>query len=251
VSSDDYFSSLGIGADGDDEFRVDKPAEVVAFMQRLIDARALVNVSISPTVSITTMLWWVDAARADIGFSVDANQDGLQQIANAPKAVAVTYLENEKLQFLMERMALVRDPQGLALQCRLPPSILRFQRRKSFRVKVPGFAPPALRFRMPGNPEHVVVGKVMDISVGGCSVLLPAGTPLFEPGTVFESSRIDLEPASRFVTGFEVRRSNILETAEGRPIGPMMGVRWTRLDPDAERLLQTYVNRQQKRQRAG
>ena len=249
VSSDDYFASLGMGGDGDDENRIDKPPEVVAFMQRLIDVRALVNVSISPTVSITTMLWWVDPGRANIGFSVDADQDGLQQIASADKALAVTYLETEKLQFLMERMGLVRDPQGLALQCRLPASILRFQRRKSFRVKVPSFAPPSLRFRMPGNPDEVIVGKVMDISVGGCAVLLPKGAPLFEAGTLIESSRVDLEPASRFVTGFEVRRSGIHETADGRPIGPMLGIRWTRLDPEAEKLVQTYVNRQQKRLR--
>lgn len=249
MSADDYFASLGVGSDGDDENRIDKPVEVVAFMQRLIDARALVNVSISPTVSITTMLWWVDASRANIGFSVDADQDGLQQIANAEKALAVTYLENEKLQFLMERMALVRDPQGLALESRLPASILRYQRRKSFRVKVPSFAPPTLRFRMPGHPEQVIVGKIMDISVGGCSVLLPKGSPLFEPGTLIESSRVDLEPASRFVTGFEVRRGGVHETADGRPVGLMLGVRWARLDPDAEKLVQTYVNRLQKRMR--
>ena len=38
MSGDDYFASLGIGTDGDDENRIDKPEEVVAFMQRLIDA---------------------------------------------------------------------------------------------------------------------------------------------------------------------------------------------------------------------
>jgi c-di-GMP-binding flagellar brake protein YcgR len=250
VSGDDYFASLGIGTDGDDENRIDKPAEVVAFMQRLIDARALVNVSIRPTVGITTMLWWVDPASTTLGFSVDEHQDGLQIIATAPKALAVTYLHNEKLQFLMERMGLVRDPQGLALQCRLPASILRLQRRKFFRVQVPGFVAPSLRYRMPGKPDQVVVGKVLDISVGGCAVLLPKDTPLLDPGTLIESSRIDLEPASRFVTGFEVRRCGAYETPDGRPLGPMMGLRWTRLDPDAEKLLQTYVNRQQKRMRS-
>jgi c-di-GMP-binding flagellar brake protein YcgR len=250
VSGDDHFASLALDGDGDDENRIDKPVEVVAFMQRLIDARALVNVSISPSVSITTMLWWVDPARGNIGFSVDDGQDGLQAIADADMALAVTYLESEKLQFLMERMGLVRDPQGLALECRLPASILRLQRRKSFRVKVPSFAPPSLRFRMPGNPEQVIVCKVMDISVGGCAMLLPKDAPLLEAGTLIESSRVDLEPASRFVTGFEVRRGGLQEAADGRPIGMMLGVRWTRLNPDAEKLVQTYVNRQQKRMRS-
>jgi len=86
--------------------------------------------------------------------------------------------------------------------------------------------------------------------VGGCAMLLPKDAPLLEAGTLIESSRVDLEPASRFVTGFEVRRGSLQEAADGRPIGMMMGVRWTRLNPDAEKLVQTYVNHQQKRMRS-
>ena len=212
----DSRAESGVG----DEYSVNEPTEVLAYLQRLMDSRALINLSSPDGGFLTTMLWWVDPAAREIAFSVDEQQRGLEEVASSGESLAVAFLETEKLQFLMERMGLVRDPQGLALQCRLPASILRFQRRKSFRVKVPSFAPPSLRFRMPGNPDEVIVGKVMDISVGGCAVLLPKGAPLFEAGTLIESSRVDLEPASRFVTGFEVRRSGIHETADGRPIGP-------------------------------
>lgn len=247
--SDDYLASLEIGLARDDEHRIDEPVEVVSVLQRLLDDRALINVSVSPTVSITTMLWWVDSSRGHIGFSVDADQIGLQQIAAAERALSVAHLENERLQFLIEDMELIHEPQGLALRCSLPAIIVRLQRRKSFRVKTSGFDAPSLRFRMPDKSGGVIVGKVLDISVGGCAVLLPPDAPPFEPGTLFESSRVDLEPANRFVTAFEVRRCSLHETTDGRIMGLILGICWRRLSPESEHLLQRYVNRQQLRVR--
>jgi c-di-GMP-binding flagellar brake protein YcgR len=233
----------------DDEFSVTKPLEVLSYLQRLIDTRALVNLSSPDGSFLTTMLWWLDPTSRVMGFSVDEKQDGLEQVAGAGESVAVTYLENEKLQFPLLAMRLLRQPQGLALQCDLPAFIIRFQRRKAFRVRVPSFTAPTLRFRMPGDPDHVIVGRVFDLSVGGCSVLVPADTPELPPGTQLPSCRVDLEAEERFVTGFEIRRSVPYESKDSRRQGTLLGCRWTRLSGEAERTLQIYINRQQKRLR--
>jgi c-di-GMP-binding flagellar brake protein YcgR len=238
------------GAGADDEFSVTKPAEILNYLQRLIDTRALINLSSPDGGFLTTMLWWVDAAAQDIGFSVDEHQIGLQEVAGAGESVAVTYLENEKLQFPLARMRLKRDPQGLALQCQLPELIIRFQRRKSFRVRLPGFDAPTLRFRMPGNPDHVIVGRIVDISIGGCGLVVPTDTPPFEPGTALPSCRVDLTAEERFITGFEIRRSAPWQNKQGHTLGTLLGCRWTRLDSAAERTLQVYINRRQKHQRS-
>lgn len=234
----------------DDEFSVTKPLEVLSYLQRLIDTRALVNLS-SPDGSIlTTMLWWLDPASRVMGFSVDEKQVGLEQLVGAGESIAVTYLENEKLQFPLLGMRLLREPQGLALQCDLPAFIIRLQRRRAFRVRVPAFSAPTLRFRMPGDPDHVIVGRVVDISISGCGVLVPADTPEFAPGTQLSSCRVDLEAEERFITGFEIRRSLPIESKDGQRLGTLLGCRWTRLDGTTERTLQVYINRQQKRQSA-
>ena len=65
----------GLTGGGDDEFSVTKPAEVAGYLQRLIDARALINLSAPDGSFLTTMLWWVDPAGATIGFSVDEHQE--------------------------------------------------------------------------------------------------------------------------------------------------------------------------------
>ena len=240
----------GLSGGVDDEFSVTKPAEVAGYLQRLIDTRALINLSAPDGSFLTTMLWWVDPAGATIGFSVDEHQDGLQQVASSGEAVAVGYLENERLQFMLAGLRLVRETQGLALRAQLPDLIIRFQRRKSFRVRAPSFSAPTMRFRMPGDPEHVISGRIRDISVGGFAVQLPLDTPAFEPGTAIPSCRVDLEAEERFIAGFEIRRWETLTARDGKPQAILMGCRWSRLDSGAERTLQVYINRQQKRQRA-
>jgi c-di-GMP-binding flagellar brake protein YcgR len=162
----------------------------------------------------------------------------------------VSYLESEKLQFMLAGIRLLREPQGLALQAQLPDLIIRFQRRKTFRVRTPSFSAPTLRFRVPGNAEHVITGRIRDVSVAGCALLLPLDTPVFEPGTVIPSCRVDLEAEERFIAGFEIRRWETLTAQDGKPQGILMACRWSRLDSGAERTLQVYINRQQKRQRA-
>jgi c-di-GMP-binding flagellar brake protein YcgR len=239
------------GAGADDEFSVTLPAEIAGYLQRLIDTRALLNLSAPDGSFLTTMLWWVDPSAQTIGFSVDERQDGLSQVVGAGESVAVGYLENEKLQFMLAGMRLVRDPQGLALQCRFPAFIVRFQRRKSFRTRVPAFIAPALRFRMPEDRDHVIVGRIRDISIGGFGLVVPLDTPAFEPGVVFPSCRVDLDTEERFIAGFEVRRSEPLLAKDGTPTALLMGCRWTRLDSAAERTLQVYINRHQKHQRPG
>lgn len=236
----------GLEDGADDGFTVIEPAEVADYLQRLIDTRALINVSAPDGSFLTTMLWWVDPASDSIGLSVDEGQDGLQQVSVASEAVAVGHLENEKLQFGLAGMRLERQTQGLALQARLPRQVVRYQLRKSFRVRAPSFSTPTLRFRMPGDPDNVIVGRIRDISAGGCGLLVPPGTPAFALGTVIPSCRVDLDLEERFIAGFEIRRSDVLTGEDGAPEGTLLGCRWSRLDSGAERILQVYINRQQK-----
>jgi c-di-GMP-binding flagellar brake protein YcgR len=237
------------GAGGDFEIVVEKPSEVIALLQRLIDTRALVNILAKDGAVLTTMLWWVDPAEQKIAFSVDEKQAGLEAIVGVGESSAVTYVDNQKLQFPLTSMEVLRGSQGLALQCQLPASVIRFQRRRFFRAQVPQFSTISLRFRMPQDPDQVIVGRVTDLSIDGCGLVLPPGSPALEPGFVIPSCRVDIDPEERFVAGFEVRRVQPYSDAQTGLTGTFLGCRWSRLDGSAERLLQLYVNRQQKLQR--
>lgn len=237
------------GAGDDFEIVVEKPSEVIALLQRLIDTRALVNIMAQDGSVLTTMLWWVDPAEHAIAFSVDEKQAGLQAIVGVGESLAISYVDNQKLQFHLSGMEVLRGAQGLALQCQLPASVIRFQRRRFFRAQVPPFNAISLRFRLPEDPDQVIVGRVMDLSIDGCGVLLPPGSPALEPGIAIPSCRVDIDPEERFVAGLEVRRVQPYSDPKTGLTGTFLGCRWSRLDRGAERLLQLYINRQQKLQR--
>lgn len=198
---------------------------------------------------LTTMLWWVDPAAQAIAFSVDETQAGLQAIVGLGDSQAVSFVDNQRLQFTLSGMEVQPSPQGLALRARLPTVLVRFQRRRFFRAQVPQFSNISLRFRLPGDPEHLVVGRVLDLSIDGCGVLLPPGSPPLEVGASIPSCRVDIDPDERFVAGLEIRRVQPCSEEDAGLAGTLVGCRWSRMDSAAERLLQLYINRQQKLQR--
>jgi len=234
---------------GDFETVVEKPTEIVALLQRLIDTRALVNIMAQDGSVLTTMLWWVNPAEQAIAFSVDETQAGLQEIVGLGESQAISFVDNQRLQFSLARMEVQRGPQGLALRSQLPAVVVRFQRRRFFRAQVPQFSNISLRFRLPGDPEHLVVGRVLDLSIDGCGMLLPPGSPVLEVGATIPSCRVDIDPDERFVAGLEIRRVQPCSEEDTGTAGTFIGCRWSRMDSAAERLPQLYINRQQKLQR--
>lgn len=237
------------GADPWAEFRVTNQGEIGAHLKRLLDGNVPINISGSGGASLTTLLWAVDASRGAISFSVDTNQPGLDKLVAADEAVAVAYQESVKFQFSLNGMLVVRGAQGSALQCRFPSSIYRFQRRGAYRVRTPEKGAPIMRMRHPEKPDLVISMRVLDISIGGCALLLPPGSPAVIEGTEIRGVRVDLDSETRFLTGIAVRRASPIEGDGGESLGTRLGVEWVRLDGAAERSLQLYIDALQKKRR--
>jgi len=237
------------GADPWAEFRVTNPGEIGGYLKRLLDGNVPINISGPGSTSMTTLLWSVDAARGVIGFSVDARQPGLDALVAGDQAVAVAYQESVKFQFSLHDMVVVRGAQGAALQCRFPESIYRFQRRGAYRVRTPERGAPVVRMRHPDKPDLVISMRVLDISIGGCALLLPTDAPALQEGSEIKGVRVDLDTETRFLTGIGIRRISPLEDADGTVIGSRLGVEWLRLDGNAERALQLYIDGLQKKRR--
>jgi c-di-GMP-binding flagellar brake protein YcgR len=237
------------GADPWAEFRVTNSGEIGAHLKRLLDGNVPINVSSPGGSSLITQLWAVDASKGIISFSVDAHQPGLQTLVAGDEGVAVAYQESVKFQFSLHGMVVVRGAQGAALQCSFPQSIYRFQRRSAYRVRAPEKGAPIVRMRHPEKPDLVISMRVLDISIGGCALLLPPGSPAVAEGSDIRGVRVDLDPETRFLTGISIRRASPLEGEGGESLGTRLGVEWLRLDGTAERALQLYIDSLQKRRR--
>lgn len=227
-------------------FRVDKIGETLAWLRQVRDAACPVVLAAPSGSALTCTLWSLDREAGSLVFSADLDQPQLHSLIDAGEAVAVTYLDNVKLQFELDDLVLVRGAASAALRSSMPVCMYRFQRRQSFRVRPAGRSSPKAALRHPAMPDMLLELRLLDVSAGGCAILLPADVPELRPGLVLHGVQVRLDQEARFVAGLQLHHVSSMHPAE---LGHRIGCEWRQLDPHAERALQRYVDQMQKRQR--
>lgn len=237
----------GLGAPGAlANFRVSDPAECQALLKSLMDRGVTVNLNGSDGSAYAATLWSIDTGTGRIGFTADLLAPEVQRLVEAEEAVAVAYLDQVKLQFDVTDRVLVHGRQHCVLQAALPRELFRFQRRSAYRVRTLERGAPTARFRHPAIPDMVLELRVLDVSVGGCALLMPADLPLFEPGVQINDCAIELDAATLLRGALVVHHVTSIQP-EAR--GVRLGCELFHLSPDATRVLQRYIDQTQKRRR--
>ncbi|CAD5373627.1 Flagellar brake protein YcgR [Rubrivivax sp. A210] len=230
------------------EFRVDHPQERLRLLRELRDGGVPVILNGPGGASFSTTLWAIDDAQGRLSFNADALAPALASMVDANEAVAVAYLESVKLQFDLQGLVLLRTAHASVLQCRMPQEIYRFQRRGAYRVRTAGRGEPVARLRHPAIPEMQLTLRVLDLSIGGCALWLPADVPPLQPGTRLGEVRVDLDADTRFSAAAVLQHA--ASPGENHPErGMRMGCQWSPLAGQAERVLQRWIDQAQKRRR--
>ena len=230
-------------------FRVERPRERLELLDLLRERSVPVVISGPDGTSITTTLWGVDEAAQRLNFSARDDSHHLDTLVESDEAVAVAYLERVKLQFDLNDLLLVRGASVSALQCRVPTEIFRFQRRDAFRVLPLQRHTPGARLRHPALPEMQLDLRVVDVSLGGCALWLPADVPPLQPGTVLAEARIQLDAQTQFTVELTLRHVASMGCSEGPERGVRLGCSWRPVNPAALRSLQRWIDQAQKRTR--
>jgi c-di-GMP-binding flagellar brake protein YcgR len=243
------------------EFRITHLPDCLNLLHALRDGGVPVVLNLPDGTALPTTLWAVDAAAHRLGFSADSADSPLNRLVECNEATAVAYLASVKLQFDLQGFVLVHGEQARALHSRLPREIYRFQRRNAFRVRSSGRPDPVATFRHPGLPEMTLTLRMLDVSIGGCALWLPADTPPLQAGTRLGEIRVDLDAETRFSAPATLQHISSIGaggaaperapdgTTNGVPNGVRIGCEWQALPGSAERVLQRWIDRAQQRQR--
>jgi flagellar brake protein len=228
------------------DFRVDSPTEIQSLLRQLRDSNTPLVLSAPDGAAVVTELWSFDSDQQRVNLTGDDNNPALQGLVDADEAVAVAYLDNVKLQFDLQDLLLVRGPRSCALQARSPQVLYRFQRRSAYRVRTLERHSPSARLRHPALPDMRLDLRVLDVSIGGCALLLPADVPPLEPGVTLQGVRVELDADTRFTATLQIQHiSSINPQAQGLRVG----CEWRALERESERTLQRYIDQTQKRRR--
>lgn len=238
--------ALGAGPSGLDEFRISAPREIVAMLRQLLDGNVTVYLNSVEGSVLHATIWTLDSDRAVLGFSIDPDDTALPALLQAPEIVVVGYLDNVKLQFDMQDLVLVRGPNASVLTGAMPREMFRFQRRAAYRVRPANRSLPTARLRHTDIAEMQLTLRVLDVSLGGCALLLPHNVPPMALGGVMNQVQIDLDADTRFLVNLRLQHVTSL-TADGS--GVRLGCEFVRADAGALRALQRFIDLTQKRGR--
>ncbi|MEK8048937.1 flagellar regulator YcgR PilZN domain-containing protein [Ideonella sp. DXS22W] len=231
------------------EFRCERPGEVLALLRQVRDADAPVALSTPGGGSFTASLWSIDADRGVLSLQVERADPALTGLVDGDEATAVTYLDSIKLQFDLDGLVLVRGDRATALQGRLPRCIYRFQRRAAYRVRPPERATPSASLRHPAMPEMQLTLRLIDISSGGCGLLLPDDVPALPLGIVLHGVRLELDNATRLEVTLRLLHASSMQGADGASAGLRLGCELLAVTPEEQRALQRYIDLTQRRRR--
>jgi c-di-GMP-binding flagellar brake protein YcgR len=223
------------GLDDRSRFRVDDSSELLRLLQQLRDGSVPVTLSAPQSAAVSSQLWSVDAAQRQISFSADAASLDMQRLAQDDEAVAVAYLDNVKLQFEL-----------CELRARLPTVLYRFQRRASYRVRSFDRRAPKALLRHPSMPDMHIGLRIVDLSAGGCALLLPDDIPALQPGTHLASVHIELDSDTAFDATLHLQHVSAMH---GGGSGQRLGCEFIELSGQAQRLLQRFIDQTQQRRR--
>ena len=81
---------------------------------------------------------------------------------------------------------------------------------------------------MPAMPDMPLSLRVLDLSIGGCALLLPEDVPPLEPGSTLHGVRLELDPVTRLPATLQLQHvSSIHAQSQGLRLGcemlPMPG----------------------------
>ena len=237
--------------DGSDDpfahFRCEHPREVLALLRELRDTAVPVTLSAPGGASVGATVWTMDPDRQRLAFDVEDGDPQLPALVESDELTAMAYLDAVKLQFDLQDLMLVRSPRATALQARLPRCIYRFQRRASYRVRTLDRGAPSAVLRHPALPDMRLALRVLDVSIGGCALLLPDDVPPLPLGVTVHDVRLQLDADTQLDVTLRLQHasSNLASKAPGLRLGCEL----LRLDAGSERLLQRYIDHTQKRRR--
>jgi c-di-GMP-binding flagellar brake protein YcgR len=190
----------------------------------------------------------VDASREMVVLDCAGDGDVQRSIAQARDIVVVAFLDSTKIQFTLAGAEPVEHQGRAAFRLRLPPRVLRIQRRSAPRRSPFGGRPAICRIPVPGSAGQCEPARVLDISLGGLAVLATPRLFDLSRDQVVGPCHLDLPELGQIGVSLRVRYMEAWPTEVG---GRRCGCEFVELGDGARRSLQHYLDRLEATKRAG
>ncbi|OGT19002.1 MAG: hypothetical protein A2V90_06650 [Gammaproteobacteria bacterium RBG_16_57_12] len=189
-----------------ESFLIHSKFERLRILRDILDTRTSIT-AFFPDLhgSFITILLGINRDKESIEFDSTRNPALNKKILGEAQLICATTHNNVKVEFIIDQPCWLTNEQDGVFTSALPKTMIRLQRRESFRVPVPSHL--TIRCNLPSGEQKLVLA-VHDISAGGIGARV-TGIDL-AVGTLYKSCEITLPNTSGFQLDLEVRNCRLL-----------------------------------------
>jgi c-di-GMP-binding flagellar brake protein YcgR len=238
----------------DERYQVHAPLEIAGIFRRLIAQRANVTAhGTDPGSFFVTAVLALDDEDDSLVCDYGVDAALTDRLLRGEKLTFLTQLDHVRIQFTVTEAETIEYEGGPAFRVPVPDVVTRLQRREFYRLRIPRGRPLYCEVKLPGlldakGNEKRVALPVFDISCGG---LCLAGWPddfTPKPGLDLPGCSMDLPDLGRLAVDLRI------VTVQGRtgqgPNAGRFGCKFVRPSGATTNLVQRYINRIEREQRA-
>lgn len=207
-----------LGTENQSPFLVESRREVIALLRGLKEKNQLISMMINEGAEIfITSVLEIDDLNNTVTIDSAPSQAANQRIIEAPRVFFEGLLDRISIQFSstgMRRMTFDGRP---ALQCGIPVSMIRLQRRENYRINTPLSNPIRCLVPLDAGAEYESIKfSLVDISSGGLAMLDERKILENTIGRNYEDCQIDLPGIGQISLTLQVRNSQDLILLNGK-----------------------------------
>lgn len=179
--------------------------DISKFLRSIEEKKSLMKIYIQQrAVAVSATILNVDPENSAIILddSAEGELKGLHE--NEDVSYEIT-LDFARILFSSQEVSPCEHDNRPALRLSLPKSLMRIQRRESYRLDVPVTDPATCRITLPGNAGTVTL-QVKDISTGGVSVVDNQQMLGSSTGALYSSCQLDLPGTGTLSVKLQVMR---------------------------------------------
>jgi c-di-GMP-binding flagellar brake protein YcgR len=187
---------------------------------------------------ILTSIVEVDAGLGTVILDCGANEALNKKILGSEKIIFVTTQDRVKVQFVAGRIESVQHNKRDAFRIKLPPTLLKLQKREFYRLSTPVIKP--IQCIIPTTQHGRVSVNIVDISIGGVGIVGYPPEIAFEAGQVYDGCRIDLPDIGTVTVSMEIKSTFEITLKIGSKT-KRSGCEFTNIPSSMQAMIQRYI----------
>jgi c-di-GMP-binding flagellar brake protein YcgR len=224
-----------------ERFQIYAALEILAELQRLCTHQVLLTAYFPGTTEcVVTRLLAVHPEKAELIFDAACDAAAQTRVTTSPLLVMVGFHDQVKVQFAAHAAHATMHAGKPAFATRMPPDLLRLQRRNFFRVPLPSDQPATCLMPLPNAPNQYESLQVLDLSLGGMAIMSYPRTFDWPNDERVSPCYLDLPQVGQLAVRMRVRR---IEPNHDTPSVQRLGCEFIDMPEHAMVMLQRYMNK--------